>query len=95
MRPTGDGRSDNLHAHMHIVVNWGVRDAWSSAPQLTDLLVVDLHSSLANFMMTPIPIAGKLPTENLGCWQLPINKHTHTHTHTHTHIQYTQPANYQ
>ena len=34
----------------------------------TILLVVDLCSSLAYFMMTqPLPIAGKLPIKNFGC----------------------------
>ena len=56
---------------------------------VTDLLVVDLHSSLAYFMMTyPLPIAGKLPIKTLVARQLPTHTHTHTHTlsHTNTHI---------
>ena len=39
---------------------------------VTDLLVVDLCSSLAYFMMThPLPIAGKLPIKTLVARQLP------------------------
>ena len=42
--------------------------------QITILLVVDLCSSLAYFMMTqPIPIAGKLPIKTLVAKQLPTN----------------------
>ena len=38
------------------------------------LLVVDLYSSLAYFMMThPLPIAGKLPIKTLVARQLPTN----------------------
>ena len=45
--------------------------------QKTILLVVDLCSSLAYFMMTqPLPIAGKLPIKTLGARQLPTS-HTH------------------
>ena len=55
------------HTHTHTYTcthsscsSWGTRDAWSSVPQLMDLLVVDLCSSLANFMMAhPRPVAGK------------------------------------
>ena len=43
---------------------------------VTDLLVGDLHSSLAYFMM--------IAYKNLGCWAT-TNTHTFTHTHTHTH----------
>ena len=40
--------------------------------QITVLLVVDLCSSLAYFMMTqPLPIAGKLPIKTLVARQLP------------------------
>ena len=40
--------------------------------QITILLVVDLCSSLAYFMMThPLPIAGKLPIKTLVARQLP------------------------
>ena len=40
--------------------------------QITILLVVDLCSSLAYFMMTqPLPIAGKLPIKTLVAKQLP------------------------
>ena len=40
------------------------------------LLVVDLCSSLASFMMTqPLPIASKLPIKTLIARQLPINAH--------------------
>ena len=51
--------------------------------QITILLVVDLLSSLAYFMMThPLPIASKLPIKTLVAKQLPTNTHAHTHTHT-------------
>ena len=43
---------------------------------VTDLLVVDLRSSLAYFMMThPLPVAGKLPIKTLVARQLPTNDH--------------------
>ena len=46
--------------------------------QITILLVVDLCSSLAYFMMTqPLPIAGKLPIKTLVAKQLPTNVHTY------------------
>ena len=52
--------------------------------QITILLVVDLYSLLAYFMMIqPLPIAGKLPIQTLVAKQLPTHVHTHTHTHTH------------
>ena len=39
---------------------------------VTDLLVVDLCSSLAYFMMThPLPVASKLPIKTLVARQLP------------------------
>ena len=42
--------------------------------QITILLVVDLCSSLAYFMMThPLPIASKLPIKTLVAKQLPTN----------------------
>ena len=42
--------------------------------QITILLVVDLCSSLAYFMMTqPLPIAGKLPIKTLVARQLPTS----------------------
>ena len=42
--------------------------------QITILLVVDLYSSLAYFMMTqPLPIAGKLPIKTLVAKQLPTS----------------------
>ena len=56
--------------------------------QITILLVVDLYSSLAYFVMTqPLPIAGKLPIKTLVAKQLPTNTHTHalnmdTHVHS-------------
>ena len=44
--------------------------------QITILLVVDLCSSLACFMMTrSLPIAGKLPIKTLVAKQLPINSY--------------------
>ena len=49
--------------------------------QITILLVVDLCSSLAYFMMThPLPIAGKLPIKTLVTKQLPTNTHVHVYT---------------
>ena len=39
--------------------------------QMTILLVVDLCSSLAYFMIQPLPIAGKLPIKTLVARQLP------------------------
>ena len=40
----------------------------------TDLLVVDLHSSLAWFTMTyPLPVASKLPIKTVVTRQLPTN----------------------
>ena len=51
--------------------------------QITILLVVDLCSSLAYFMMTqPLPIASKLSIKTLVAGQLPINICTHMHTNT-------------
>ena len=47
--------------------------------QITILLVVDLYSSLAYFMMTqPLPIAGKLPIKTLVAKQLPTNMYVHS-----------------
>ena len=46
--------------------------------QITILLVVDLCSLLAYFMMThPLPIAGKMPIKTLVAKQLPTNMYTH------------------
>ena len=46
--------------------------------QITILLVVDLCSSLAYFMMTqPLPIAGKLPIKTLVARQLPTTMHVY------------------
>ena len=66
---------------------------------VTDLLVVDLRSSLAYFMMThPLLIAGKLLIETLVVRQLPTHTHTHIHTHAHSieniHVYYTLTAFY-
>ena len=50
---------------------------------VTDLLVVNLRSSLASFTTTYmylLLIAGKLPIKFLVAKQLPTNTHTHTHT---------------
>ena len=68
--------------------------------QITILLVVDLCSSLACFMMTqPFPIAGKLPIKTLVAKQLPTNMCvcvcTHTHTHTHTQENFCQPISWE
>ena len=47
--------------------------------QITILLVVDLCSSLAYFMMTqPLPIAGKFPIKTLVARQSSTNKHLYT-----------------
>ena len=44
--------------------------------RITILLVVDLCSSLAYFMMTqPLPIVGKLPIKTLVARQLPTSMH--------------------
>ena len=58
--------------------------------QNTILLVVDLCSSLAYFMMTqPLPIAGKLPIKTLVARQLPTNVHRTIYMYLHPHkIQY-------
>ena len=51
--------------------------------QTTILLVVELCSSLAYFIMTqPLPIARKLPIKTLISKQLPTNTHTHTRAYT-------------
>ena len=78
------------HTHSSYMILIGVHE-------MHDLLVVDLRSSLAYFMMThPLPIAGKLPIKSLVARQLPTHTsaytnthtraHTNVHTHTHTHI---------
>ena len=47
----------------------------SNQCHVTDLLVVDLRSSLAYFVMThPLPEACKLPIKTLVARQLPTNK---------------------
>ena len=52
--------------------------------QITILLVVDLCSSLAYFIMTqPLPIPGKLPIK-LGTRQLPTNTCAYVYMCTHT-----------
>ena len=52
--------------------------------QITTLLVVDLCSSSAYFMITqPLAIAGKLPIKTLVAKQLPTHTYAHTHTHVH------------
>ena len=54
---------------------------------IADLLVVDLRSLLAYFVMThSLPVAGKLPIKTLVCRQLYMYVYQHTHTHTHTHV---------
>ena len=51
--------------------------------QITILLVVDLCSSLAYFVMTQsLPIVSKLPIKPLVARQLPTNIHVHTYIHT-------------
>ena len=54
--------------------------------QITILLVVDLCSSLAYFMMThPLPIAGKLPIKTLGNYQQCIMQMAEIYISMHTH----------
>ena len=66
-----------IHTHMHTHVHTHI---------VVDLLVVDLRSSLAYFMMThPLPIAGKSPIESLLARQLPTHTSAHTNTHARTH----------
>ena len=51
--------------------------------QTTILLVIDLCSSLAYFVMTqPLPIAGKSPIKILAAKQLPTNIRTYIHTYS-------------
>ena len=52
----------HIHTHNSYMTLIGVHEMHAT----TGLLVVDLRSSLANFMMThPLPIAGKLPIATL------------------------------
>ena len=52
--------------------------------QISILLVVDLCSLLAYFMMTqPFPIASKLPIKTLVAMQLPTNVHGTIYLHPH------------
>ena len=61
-----------MHGRMH-PNNW----------KITILLVVDLCSSLAYFMMTqPFPIAGKLSIKTLVARQLPTSMHTSIHSNS-------------
>ena len=75
-----------MYTHTHDI-NWGARDAWSSAPQLvTGFLVVELRSSLPYFMIThPLSRSRQIAYKNFGCW-VTTNKHTHARTCT-QHIQ--------
>ena len=73
--------------------------------QITILLIVDLCSSLAYFMMThSLPIACKLPIKTLVARQLPTNTHNniilyivhvttriHSHIHFHTQVCFGKP----
>ena len=60
--------------------------------QITILLVVDLCSSLAYFMMTqPLPIAGKFPINTLVAKQLPTNVHVRVHVCRIVHAHCTLP----
>ena len=70
----------HAHTHTHIHNSYltviGVHKMYGRMHpnycQITILLVVDLHSSLVNFMMThPFPIAGKLPIKTWVARQLP------------------------
>ena len=70
--------------------------------QITILLVVDLCSSLAYFMMTqPLPITSKLPIKTLVAQQLPTSMYIHVyiysphryftlfpHLHVYTYVQW-------
>ena len=69
-----------IHTHIHIsyLPVIGVHEMHGRMHpnywQITILLVVDLCSSLAYFMMTqPLPIAGKLPIKTLVAKQLPTH----------------------
>ena len=62
---------------VHEMHGWMHPNYW----QITILLVVDLCSALAYFMMIQLlPIAGKLPIKTLVAKQLPTSIHTHTTT---------------
>ena len=53
--------------------------------QITILLVVDLCSSLAYFMVTqPLPITGKFPIKTLVAKQLQTKCHAYARTHIHS-----------
>ena len=61
--------------------NWGAYEMHDTMHpnycQITILLVVDLCSSLAYFMMThPLTVAGKLPIKTLVARQLPTKRNT-------------------
>ena len=70
------------HTHTHVHSSYmtliGVHEIHGRVHpkhHVTDMLVIDLHSSsLAYFMMTyPLPMAGKLPIKSLVAKQLPTN----------------------
>ena len=78
-----DERSGNLRIYNSYLPVIGVHEMHGRMHpnywQITILLVVDLCSSLAYFMMTqPLPIAGKLPIKTLVAKQLPTNSHAAT-----------------
>ena len=69
---------NNTTAHNSYLLGIGVHEMHGRMHpnywQITILLVVDLCSSLAYFMMTqPLPITGKLPIKTLVAKQLPTN----------------------
>ena len=69
-----NGAITHTHTHTHnsYLPVIGVYEMHANYWQIIILLVVDLCSSLAYFMMTqPLPIAGKLPIKTLVAKQLP------------------------
>ena len=87
MCPIGSHQTTHTHTHIHTYNSYlpviGVHEMHGRMHpnywQITILLVVDLCSSLAYFMMTkPLPIASKLPIKTLVARQLPTNSHAHT-----------------
>ena len=82
-------------AHNSYLPVIGVHEMHGFCFLVSILLVVDLCSSLAYFMMTqPLPIAGKLPIKTLIAKRLPTNVHIHiiivlhinSHTKTHWYV---------
>ena len=81
---------EHIHVHNSYLPVIGVHEMHDRMHpnywQIIILLVVDLCSSLAYFLMTqPLPIAGKLPIKTLVAKQLPTNDYAHS-TLAHTYI---------